>query len=71
MAVGVVLSVWCRTKWCILIGWHVSLASSVENGRPVKMTMKSEACKGSRNLSRTMDRLGVVASLSSVTLPRM
>ena len=59
---GGVSSLW-RTRWWIWIGWHVSLESSVENGLPVKMTKKSDAWSGSRNLSRTIERFGVVASL--------
>jgi hypothetical protein len=66
---GCVSSLW-RTRWWIWIGWHVSLESSVENGLPVKITRKSDAWSGSLNLSRTMDRFGVVASLSvSLLLP--
>jgi len=51
------------------MGWQVSLESSVENGLPVKMTRKSDAWSGSLNLSRTIDRFGVVASLSVSLLP--
>lgn len=66
VAVAAVSSLW-STRWWIRIGWHVSLASSVEKGRPEKMTRKSDAWSGSRNLSSTMDRFGVVASLHQVS----
>lgn len=59
------------TRWWIRIGWQVSRASSVEKARPVKMTRKSDAWSGSRNLSRTIERFGVVASLRGVSYARL